>query len=366
MLQKKSIIRRAAFLFAFFLVGIQSVAQVDSSANSLKVTGYAEVYYAYDLSQPATHLRPAFLYSYNRHNEVNLNLGFIKFDYRQGNVRAKLALMAGTYAQYNLASEHPLFQHIFEATVGTRISKQHNLWVDAGIMPSHIGFESAVGKTCWTLSRSILADNSPYYLSGIRIGYTGKTEKLYLAGLIVNGWQRIKRIPYNQTPAFGTQLNYKPTGNLTLNWSTFAGNEFPDTLKKWRYFNNFYGIFNLTEKFGLITGFDIGLQQRSKHSNEYNVWYTPIVIARISPYKKVDVAVRAEYFNDPEQVVIQTFSAGGFQTMGYSVNFDYTIRDNCLWRIEGRIFNSHDSIFLQNTQPAHKNYAFYSSFGVTF
>lgn len=60
-------------------------------------------------------------------------------------------------------------------------------------MPSHIGFESAIGKDCWNLTRSILADNSPYYETGIKLGYTSKNEKLYLAGMYLNGWQRIQK-----------------------------------------------------------------------------------------------------------------------------------------------------------------------------
>jgi hypothetical protein len=50
--------------------------------------------------------------------------------------------MVGTYPQYNLASEQPLLKNIYEANIGVKISKKHNLWIDMGIMPSHIGFES--------------------------------------------------------------------------------------------------------------------------------------------------------------------------------------------------------------------------------
>ena len=53
--------------------GIAS-AQVDTSASTFTISGYAEVYYAYDFSNPENHNRPSFLYSHNRHNEFNLNL----------------------------------------------------------------------------------------------------------------------------------------------------------------------------------------------------------------------------------------------------------------------------------------------------
>ena len=82
-------------------------------------------------------------------------------------------------------------------------------------MPSHIGWEGAVSKDDWTLTRSVAADNSPYFESGVKIGYTSKNEQWYLSALILNGWQRIHRVDGNSTPAFGTQITYKPSSKIT-------------------------------------------------------------------------------------------------------------------------------------------------------
>jgi hypothetical protein len=83
--------------------------------------------------------------------------------------------MIGNYAQYNLLTEPTWAQFIYEANVGFKISRKQNVWLDAGIMPSHIGFESAVSADCWTLTRSILAENSPYYETGVKISYTNQS-----------------------------------------------------------------------------------------------------------------------------------------------------------------------------------------------
>ena len=80
--------------------------------------------------------------------------------------------MTGNYARYNLSGEPDWAKYIYEANVGFRLSKKQNIWIDAGIMPSHIGFESAISADCWTLTRNILAENSPYYESGVKLGYT--------------------------------------------------------------------------------------------------------------------------------------------------------------------------------------------------
>lgn len=106
----------------------------------IKVSGYLETYYGYDFNKPSDNNRPGFIYSHNRHNEVNLNLGFIKGAYDDGNIRANVALMAGTYTNANMATEPGVLKNIYEANAGLKLSKSLNLWLDAGIFASHIGF----------------------------------------------------------------------------------------------------------------------------------------------------------------------------------------------------------------------------------
>lgn len=335
-------------------------------SKAFTLSGYIETYYSFDFSNPTDHNRPGFVYSHNRHNEVNLNLGFIKAAYTTDKVRANLALMAGTYANSNLAAEPGVLKNIFEANVGVKISKKKNLWVDAGIFASHIGFESAIGKDCWNLTRSILADNSPYYESGVKISYTSDNEKWFLSGLILNGWQRIQRVNGNNMPAFGHQLTFKPNSRVTLNSSSFVGSDTPDSTRQMRYFHNFYGQFQLTKKFGMILGFDIGVQQKSKGSSDYNTWYSPVLIVKYAPSEKISIAARGEYYSDASGVIIATGTQNGFQTWGYSLNFDYQIMNNIVWRIEGRGFTSKDKIFTLNNNPSSQNYFLTTALAISF
>ncbi|MVT42368.1 outer membrane beta-barrel protein [Chitinophaga oryziterrae] len=332
----------------------------------LKVTGYLETYYSYDFGKPGNNLRPGFLYSYNRHNEVNINLGYIKAAYEKDNVRANLALMAGTYANANLAAERGVMRNVFEANAGVKIMKEHQLWIDAGIFASHIGFESAIGKDCWNLTRSILAENSPYYESGVRVSYTSSNDKWYVSGLFLNGWQRIQRVDGNHTPAFGHQVTFKPNDKLVFNSSSFIGNDKPDSVKQMRYFHNFYALMQFSGKLGLIAGFDIGAEQKAKGSSGYNTWYSPVLILRYKPVEKVAIAARGEYYRDEKGVIIATATPDGFQTWGYSLNFDYTILDNVMWRIEGRGFSGKDAIFLKDATPSTTNFSLTTSLAISF
>jgi hypothetical protein len=342
------------------------LAQEDNQPSPFNVNGYLETYYAYDFNKPSNNTRPGFVYSFNRHNEVNLNLGFVRGSYNTDNVRANLALMAGTYANANLAAEPGVLRNVFEANAGVKISSTKNVWVDAGIFASHIGFESAIGKDCWNLTRSILADNTPYYESGVKLSYNTDDEKWFLSALLLNGWQRIQRVEGNSLPSFGTQITFKPTSTITLNSSTFIGTDKADSVRQMRYFHNFYGIFQVTKKIGLIAGFDYGVEEKSPNTTSKNKWLSPVVIARFSLSDKLALAVRGEYYQDEHGIVVATGSPNGFKTTGVSANLDYQILPNALWRIEARNFKSKDKVFQDGDESSHLNTFVSTSLAVSF
>ena len=168
-------------LFIFYQQSLLSQGELKvekgEEKSLLNWSSYLEVYYTYDFNKPTTHTRPSFIYSHNRHNEFNLNLGFVKANYTGEKFRANLALAGGTYMNANYVAEPGVLKNIFEANAGIRLHKKRNLWLDAGIFPSHIGFESALSKDCWNLTRSILADNSPYFEAGAKLTYTSDDGK---------------------------------------------------------------------------------------------------------------------------------------------------------------------------------------------
>ena len=360
------------YLFALIIVNFplsiinSANAQTDSTKSPLTVSGYVETYYSYDFGKPGNHNRQPFSYSHNRHNEVNLNLGFIKTAYNTQNVRANLALATGTYMSANYAAEPDVLKIIYEANAGIKISNTKELWIDAGVLPSHIGFESAVGKDNWTLTRSLFADNSPYFETGAKISYTTPTGKWFLSGLVLNGWQRIQRVDGNNLPAFGHQVVFKPNSKMTLNSSSFIGSDKPDSTRQMRYFHNLYGIFQISSNFAIAGGLDIGTEQKSKGSSDYNCWYTPIVILKFSPNAKHNIAARAEYYSDKNGVIISTGTVNGFKTWGYSLNYDYLIRENVLWRVEGRGFSGKDKTFTKEDNPANTNFFLTTSLAISF
>jgi Putative beta-barrel porin-2, OmpL-like. bbp2 len=350
-------------LAACLLTNIQAHAQdgggiFKNSFSPFTISGYAEAYYGADFNNPIGDTKPSFLYSFNKNNEASVNLAFIKGSYVANRARANLALAAGSYMSANYATEPGILGNFYEGNVGIKLSRENNLWLDVGVFPSHIGLESAVGKNNWTLTRSIGADNTPYYESGAKIGYTSENEKWFVSALVLNGWQHIKPVEGGFIPSFGTQVTYKPSPRITLNSSTFAGSDKPEDARQGRYFHNFYGIFRLTDKFATTVDFDIGIEERNHNSSAMNTWYNSMITLRYTPTSKTAVAIRAEYYDDRHGVIIASNTPHGFKTWGFSTNFDYHITSNLLWRVEARTLSSRDNIFTTRDGSATDNNTF--------
>jgi hypothetical protein len=350
------------------LIGIEAAAQdsTKQQASPISFSGFVEAYNSYDFNKPAGNNRPFFLYSHNRHNEFNINLAYLKVSYNTERTRANIVIGVGTYMNANYTAEPGVMKNIYEADAGVKISKNKNLWIDAGILPSHIGFETAQSSECWVLTRSIIAENSPYFEGGAKITYTTDNNKWLFSALALNGWQRIQRVPGNSLMNWGTQLQFKPSGKVTLNYSTFLGTDKPDSSRQRRYFHNIYGIFTIKDKWGLTLGLDLGQEQQRKNSNSYNTWWGAAGILRFTPNNNWAFAARGEYYNDKNGVLISTGTANGFKTFGASFNIDRNIGSSFLWRMEIRTLNSKDNIFIKNNRIADNNSALTTSFALTF
>lgn len=333
---------RQIWLYSVLLLSFLGNAQ-EKDSLTIKVSGFLETYYAYDFSNPTTETKLPFMYNYNRHNEFNVNNGLIRTQLQYGNTYASIAVHAGTYVDDNYASED--IKLVSEAYVGMYLNDNKKSSIEVGIMPSYIGFESATTATNLTLTRSILAENSPYFMTGIKYNYK-PNDKWSFSGLVTNGWQRINKPDKTVVPAFGTQIVYKPAENTTLNWSTFIGKEFYGTELAMRYFSNLYWDNQWNSKWRTILGFDFGIQDRSSLNDKHLYWMSPVLITQYSISQKWQTAVRFEYYQDEDNVIVATSDA--FKTSGASINFDYLPNSKVKLRTEARYFDSKEAIFFDN------------------
>lgn len=355
----KSFMKR---LIASFLLlwSIPTHAQKDS----IEVSFHVEPYYSDQMDKNALHRRPEFMYSYNKDNEFNINLALAKLKFKSNGIRANLGIAGGTYMLANMYSEDYLTRTIFEANVGHKISKMYNIWVDAGIMPSHIGVETAIGSDNYTLTRSMMADNSPYYETGARLSFTSKNGKLYMAGLVLNGWQNIERPSHQRKLSYGHQLTYTPSSKFSINWSTFVGNmDDDDDPQSERFYNNLYATFHFTKRWDMIAAIDLGSQEIG--FDKY-YWSTAALLNRFAISAKDHICFRAEYFNDDQHIIIAPWSDQPMTIIGGSLNYDRQISEAMLWRIEWRTFYTEKKNFEKDGQPTNSNNCITTSWAFNF
>ncbi|MRJ07918.1 porin [Ornithobacterium rhinotracheale] len=342
-------------ILAFLGLGTANLMMAQENSNPLKISAYAEVYAQYDANNPESNTRPDFVYSLNRNNEVSVNLALVNFNYETQRVRANLGVGFGSYMNANYAAEKGVLKNIYEANVGVKLAENSDLWFDAGVLPSHIGSESAVGMDCPTLSRSIMAENSPYFETGVRLSYNSPNGQWYLAALALNGWQHIERPDGNTTPAFGYQVTYTPNEKFSINASSFVGNEMPDTEKKMRYFHDLYATLNVSPRVSFVGTFDIGAQQKIQNNRDYSTWYGASLIGQFGVSEKTRLALRGEYYNDKDGVMIASGTTNGFKTFGVSANVDYQILPNLVWRTEVKNLSSKNEIFAKRDGKTSDN-----------
>ncbi|GAA3959411.1 porin [Hymenobacter antarcticus] len=305
--------------------------------------GYVDAYYGYDFNRANSPQRPAFLYSHNRQNEFTVNHGLVGARYQDERVRASLALQAGTYVEANYAAETPVMRPVYEAYAGFRPTRRS--WLDLGIFTSHLGFESAISKDNWTLTRSLMAENSPYFESGARFTYEA-SPKLTLTGLVLNGWQNIRE--NNRGKAVGTQVQWKPAAKWVLNSSTFVGNEQPqDSARRRRYFHDFYASYAATSRLSLAVVFDIGQQQAPGRAAD--TWHTGAAFVRYAFAERWTAAARAEYYSADHGVIIAALAPAAATpnvlVRGASLNLDYAPARQVLVRLEGRVLRAGQPLF---------------------
>ncbi len=308
-----------------------------AGADSLKLNWlvYAEPYH-YPFSGSKSSGTSLFLYNYakTQRPSVNLALGLMKAE--SSKARASVGLMAGTYVQNNLATEEPWARNIFEAQAGIKISKKNNIWLDAGVFPSHIGFESPIGYDCMHLTRSLAAENSPYYESGVKLSGNSKNKKFELELLLLNGWQRITPVNNKRPYSFGHRVTYKPSKKLSITSASFAGDASFTYEVLNRIFHHFNLQFNSENKWNFAFGFDYGIQQKSEKSSSYSSWWNNIASVEYVPNDFFRFKFRNEFFSDKQQVILGSPENKPFFANSQSLGMDILPDEFYKFRLEFR------------------------------
>ena len=362
----------ALFLIPTALTSRTEAAETTPASRTVTWGGFVDGQYAYDFNSPPNGDR-SFTTQPARSNEFNVNLAFVEAKIDSAKIRSRFALQAGTSVQSNYSSEPTrgtvsggvLSRHIQEARVGYAISD--STWIDAGIFFAHVGSESWISRDNLVLTRSLVADYSPYYLAGAKLTHAA-SDRLTLQLLVVNGWQNISE--NNTDKTLGTGIEYS-ADRFVLAYNTLLGREVSPDLNgsarpsEFRQFHNFILKSKGWKDWDLIAQFDFGFQNRSNSSNP-SQWNGASLMARYSLNARQKIALRAERFQDRDQVIIVTNTSNGFEGQGGSIGFDQALDEGMLWRTELRYLKASQNVFTRESTTSSENWTATTSWALSF
>jgi hypothetical protein len=328
--------RAVTILALFFALAVRA----DDAPKPIAIHGFVDAYYAWNGNHPASHesFEAGTGSTAKRANEFNLNLAEVDVTRDAQPVGFHLSLIAGNGADVIHASEPQGYRFIYQASI--LYKPNDRLTLEAGIYPSHIGFEGFFSKDNWSYTRGWLAEFSPFYQTGIRANYAFSAHwsgELH----VLNGWQNIA--DNNDAKAIGGKIAYA-NGRLSASLNTFDGPELPGDNKHWRHFGDLITTFNATPSLSIGGSLDRGRQEAAN-------WIGIAAFGRYAFDQRSAVAVRIERFSDPENGITGTPQKLAEATLTY----EYRPAPNLILKIEGRRDHSTASVFTSGTNGSSRD-----------
>jgi len=339
---KTALIMLIGLVFCLPLAYSQSI-QIETkntegeTTGALSIGGCVDAYYSYNLNQPGDDI--PYYVSSNRHNEFNINMAYLDFNYTSERIKARLAPGLGTYMNANYIDETGLMKIPVEASVSVKLLKKKQLWLETGVLGSPYSSESAFSKDQWVYTRPFASEYVPYYLAGARLAYQ-INDKWKAVLMVLNGWQQIK--DKNEQKSLGTQVEFKPNDKNLLNWNLYAGDErsVGNPQARMRYFTDFYWVHNPNGRFSFAANAYYGIQQMENAldgSLSNKPWWQTHMTARYTMKNRMSLAGRVEYYNDPNNVQIGNITGNaGFQCAGTALCLTIPVLNNAFLRFEAK------------------------------
>ena len=223
--------RRALTILSLLLTGMPALAQ-DPAASpeppKIDVTGFVDVYYGYNFNKVDPALRTFDV----QHNTFSLSLAemaFAKAVTTDSRVGFRVDLDFGKTADLTAVFEpeengKEIYKHIQQAYVSVLAGTSCS-WTSASSSPPSAPRSSSRRTTGTTRARSSSATRSPS-TTWACARTLPVSDKVTLAGYLVNGWNNGSEINGDKTFGFGATV--KPSAKVTWIGNIMAGEEVAD------------------------------------------------------------------------------------------------------------------------------------------
>ncbi len=305
------------------------------------VHGWLDGYYAWNSDHPEPKLNffSGAGTTGHRADQLALNVAALDVSRDAKPFGFHLTLVAGDSADVVHAGEphphrHPI-RNLYQASVSYNASIGKGLLLEAGVYPSHIGFEGFFTKDNWNYTRNWLGEFSPYYQTGVKASYawndhwSGRVD-------VLRGWQLIG--DNNSAPSFGTQIAYSGP-RLLASFNTFAGPELPNDKTHLRMLGDFVATYKATPKLSVGTSIDRGRQDYP--GDVAANWFGVAAYGRYAYDDRHAIAARLDRFRDPDAGI-----SGLAQTLtGATLTYEAHPHSHLILKFEGRRDHSTAPVF---------------------
>ncbi len=290
----------AASLAVLLLLAQAAAAATESPAVQLHA--WVDTYYALNANRPSdgASFLPGTGTTARRANELGINAAALDvvLDPRPVGLHLTLAFGNGPDVLHAAEPTGPstsaaIWRSVYQASVSYKLPIGGGLVLEAGIYPSHIGYESFFSKDNWNYTRGWMGEFSPYYQAGVKASYAFDAHWSAQVHFL-NGWQTIG--DNNRAKAVGTQVAWNGD-RAAVAFNTFAGPELPGDDSHWRLFGDLTAQVKATTWLSLGATADLGWQDRRQRAA---LWHAAGLYARAALSAFAALALRAEYYDDPD------------------------------------------------------------------
>lgn len=334
-MKKFALVTLASLMFSAFT----SQAQDSTKTGKLTISGYADVYYQYNLNNPTPEVGLFQSTAANadgvenlgrifdvKNNQFSLGLVQTKFAYTTDRSEVVLDLTYGPNSALgnfgNVIGGNDLM--IKQAYMSYMFTDKLNFTV--GQFGTHIGYELIDAPLNYNYSLSYLFGNGPFYHTGAKASYAFSESFGIMAG-VVNGWDEM--YDFNGTKSAIAQIYVAPTDGFNIYVNYIGGDErnglsFPTLAGTTTSSKTVSHLFDLTTTYQLTDAFKLGLNAAYGFGNNLKIdgtqedgyskgsWGGAALYADYRFSEFFGLGLRAEHFIDKDglRYISGTFGQG--------------------------------------------------------
>jgi len=284
----------------------QSNAQDSAKSTSLKISGFADVYFRYDFAKTKANNLTSFT---NSHGNLNLGMASVKLDYTVSKVQVVADLGVGKRANEFSYNDNNALQAVKQFYIS--YSPKSWLKFTAGSWGTHVGYEVLDAPANRNYSMSYMFTNGPFSHTGVKaeatsgssafmVGISNATDYKYVPDGYINRQFLIAQYAFTPSDYFKAYLNYVGGTNL----DTTKTKQFDIVLTS-----------KLSNKFSVGYNGTLNITKEHLGNKVYgadNKWWGSALYVNVDPTASFGLTLRGEYFNDDKQLkVFAAAPAGG-------------------------------------------------------